>query len=75
TDGGPGRLPAAVLARIGDHSESLLRPEIQALLPPEMQERLVQAVVDGVGWVFVTVLVAALLCLGLCLMLPGRQTG
>jgi EmrB/QacA subfamily drug resistance transporter len=73
TEGGPGRLPAAVLARIGDHSESLLRPEIQALLPPEMQERLVQAVVDGVGWVFVTVLAAALLCLGLCLMLPGRQ--
>jgi hypothetical protein len=39
-----------------------------------MRQQLVQAVVDGVGWVFVTVLVASLLCLALCLLLPGRQT-
>jgi hypothetical protein len=38
-----------------------------------MRQRLVQAVVEGVGLVFVTVLVAALLCLALCLLLPGRQ--
>jgi hypothetical protein len=74
-EGGASRLPAEVLARIGDHSESLLQPEIQALLPPEMQQRLVQAVVDGVGWVFVTVLVSALLCLALCLLLPRQQPG
>ncbi len=74
-EGGASRLPAEVLARIGDHSESLFRPEIQALLPPEMQQRLVQAVVDGVGWVFVTVLVSALLCLALCLLLPRQQPG
>jgi hypothetical protein len=67
---GPNRLPATVLERIGDHSESLFRPEIQALLPPEMQGALTQAIVDGVGWVFVTVVASAALCLALCLLLP-----
>lgn len=71
--GGTARFSAAVRESLADHSESLLRPEIQALLPPEMRQQLVQAVVDGVGWVFVTVLVASLLCLALCLLLPGRQ--
>ena len=72
TSGGLNRLPAAVLERIGDHSESLFRPEIQALLPPEMRDVLSRAIVEGVGRVFVTVVAASLLCLSLCLLLPGR---
>lgn len=53
--------------------ESLLRPEIQSLLPPGLQQMVQQTVYDGVTGVFYTVSVAAVFCLFSCLLLPGEK--
>jgi EmrB/QacA subfamily drug resistance transporter len=53
--------------------ENLLQPEIQAQLPADLQQRLQAAVADGVSLVFWTLLAAALLCVVLCILLPGRD--
>ena len=68
-----GQLPPRVLSDIGAHGESLFRPEIQALLPAQMQTTLQQAVLDAVHLVFLTVVIAAALCLMFCLKLPARR--
>jgi EmrB/QacA subfamily drug resistance transporter len=52
--------------------ENLLRPEFQARLPEEVRQALQSAVADGVSLVFWAVLVAALLCLLFCAVLPDR---
>jgi hypothetical protein len=48
----------------------VLRPEVQAQLAPEVFQQIHQAISQGVLVVFWTTIVAALLCLFLCLLLP-----
>jgi hypothetical protein len=48
----------------------LFRPETQALLSPQLLDRLHAAVAVGASSVFAMVLIAALLCLVVCLLLP-----
>jgi hypothetical protein len=53
--------------------ESLLHPEVQAVMPETLRRMVQTAVVEGVGGIFGTVTVVAGLCLLLCLVLPGEK--
>jgi hypothetical protein len=53
--------------------ENLLQPEVLSRLPADLQHTVQKAVADGVSLVFWTVLAAALLCVVLCTLLPGRD--
>jgi EmrB/QacA subfamily drug resistance transporter len=55
-----------------DQIEGLLRPEIQALLPPGIRHILQENVLQGAHEVFLAVCVAALLCLLTCLLIPNQ---
>jgi EmrB/QacA subfamily drug resistance transporter len=64
------KLPEAVADQIGRSADSVLRPEVQAQLAPEVIQQIHQAISQGVLFVFWTTIAAALLCLFLCLLLP-----
>jgi len=67
------RLPAHLTAGRPDQLEGLLRPEILAVMPPDLQHMLREGVTRGTHAVFWTVGVAALLCLLVCLLIPKRR--
>ena len=72
--GVPGDLPPNLAVQIQRNAESILRPDIQALLSPEVLLQIRQAVAHGVMLVFYTAVVAAFLCLLCCWLLP-RDSG
>jgi hypothetical protein len=68
-------IPAPFLARIKENIENLFVPEVQALLPDNVQTFLQQAIVDGVSILFWIVLFTSLSGLYLCWLLPaGKPT-
>jgi predicted MFS family arabinose efflux permease len=52
--------------------ENMLRPEIQALMPPELNTLVHQAVTQGIQAVFWAVTVSAVLCVVVCLFIPRK---
>jgi ABC-type phosphate/phosphonate transport system permease subunit len=50
--------------------ENLFRPEVQALLTPDVQKTMQEAVAQGVSLVFWIALFASLICLLLAFILP-----
>ena len=70
----PGGLPPNLAVQIHRNAEIVLRPDIQALLPPEVLLQIQQAVAHGVMLVFYTAVMAAFLCLLCCWLLP-RDSG
>jgi predicted MFS family arabinose efflux permease len=74
----PADWPPAVASQVQQSPEALFRPEIQALLPADMLQRLQDAVARSVMSVFWLVLLASILCLLVCLLLPrdpSERTG
>jgi EmrB/QacA subfamily drug resistance transporter len=67
----PESWPPGVAAQLQQNPDVLFRPETQVLLSAPLLERLHAAVAAAVSSVFAMVLVAALLCLCTCLLLPG----
>ena len=66
------RLPDT-LAESGSASvESLMRPEVQALLPDDLRQLMQATVIDGVMQIFWVVTGAAALCLLFTLLIPGK---
>lgn len=65
-DGLPVRMNENSFGEIGQ----LFSPEVQAAMPPDLRQILQETVTHGVGDVFWTVTVAAMLCLLLCMLLP-----
>lgn len=61
--------------RMHGNVESLLQPELQARLAPDVLMQLQQAVSHGVLLVFWTTLAVAVLCLICCLLLPPENSG
>jgi len=68
------QLPLAAVPSAERKIETLFRPEILDLLNPETQKAFQESVADGVWVVFWVVLIAAVCCLGACLMLPKAST-
>jgi EmrB/QacA subfamily drug resistance transporter len=66
-------LPEHLAGRLQQKADSLLQPEIQAQLSPEMLLQLQQAVAHGALLVFWTTLGVAVLCLVCCLYLPSEN--
>ncbi len=72
---------SGILNRLPDHLaeaglgqiESFLRPEIQAIMPPDLQILVQETITQGVRQVFWTVTFAAILCLALCLFIPKEK--
>jgi hypothetical protein len=63
-------LPSSLIAGLRENIERLFQPEFQSQLAPEIQNILQKSVGESVQVVFWIVLIASLLCLGLCLCLP-----
>jgi hypothetical protein len=61
--------------RVTGQIETLLRPEVQAAMTPQVREWVRDTVGSAVGGVFWIVTIAALGCLAVCLLLPGRDRG
>jgi EmrB/QacA subfamily drug resistance transporter len=66
------RLPAHLTQAGVGQIEGLLRPEMQALISPELKNMLQEAVMQGTHGVFWTVGIAAVFCLVACLLIPRR---
>ena len=71
--GVPNDLPPNLAVQIHRNAEILLRPDIQALLSPEMLLQIRQAVAHGVMLVFWTTVIAASFCLLCCWLLPRES--
>ncbi len=69
------RLPEAFAERGFDQIEQLFRPEIQAILPPELKMMVHAAIGQGIREVFWTVLIAAIFCLVITLLIPSGSRG
>jgi EmrB/QacA subfamily drug resistance transporter len=68
-------IPPALLSDIKANIENLFLPEVQALLSENARTILQEAIAKGVSVVFWIVSIAALICLGFCLLLPkGKST-
>jgi EmrB/QacA subfamily drug resistance transporter len=68
-----GEIPASLAARLMQSIESLFQPETQQLLSASVLKALQEAVGSGVEMVFWGSLVASLLSLLLCCLLPGYE--
>jgi EmrB/QacA subfamily drug resistance transporter len=66
-------LPPAVRLQLKHGIENIFRPEIQALLAPEIQQTLHKAVANGVAMVFWITFAASLLCLILSVLIPVNK--
>jgi EmrB/QacA subfamily drug resistance transporter len=71
--GGGGIGQDRLLQQIADNPEILLKPDIEQMLPESALTVLREAVIAGVDSVFLTALVAALACLLVVAILPGRR--
>jgi EmrB/QacA subfamily drug resistance transporter len=67
-------LPGKPAAGGMDQIEGMLRPEIQASMPPELRHILQETVLRGSHEVFWAVVFAAMLCLLACLLIPRQST-
>jgi len=59
--------------QINQSIENIFRPEVQALLSPEVQQAMQAAVARGVLTVFWISLIASVLCLVFSAILPARK--
>lgn len=66
-------LPASLNSEIKQNIENIFRPEIQALLSPELQQIMQAAVARGVLTVFWITFFTSLLCLLLSVMIPVKS--
>jgi EmrB/QacA subfamily drug resistance transporter len=66
-------LPEFLFDQIRRSPDSVLRPDVQAQLAPDMISQLHQAVSQGVLPVFWTTIAAAVACLVCCLLLPREK--
>jgi EmrB/QacA subfamily drug resistance transporter len=64
---------AAVSNQIAQNLENLLRPEIQALLSPDVQKTMQDAIARGISVVFWVTLFASVMCLFFSIILPGQR--
>jgi MFS family permease len=65
-------LPPSLNVTIKQSIENIFRPEVQALLAPDIQKTMQEAVAQGVSMVFWITFFASLLCLILSLLIPVR---
>jgi EmrB/QacA subfamily drug resistance transporter len=65
-------LPPALNVQIKQSIENIFRPEVQALLTPNIQKTMQEAVAQGVSRVFWITFFASLLCLILSVLIPVR---
>jgi len=66
-------LPPSLSVQINQSIENIFRPEVQALLAPEVQQAMQAAVARGVLTVFWISLIASVLCLVFSAILPARK--
>jgi MFS family permease len=66
-------LPQEQLSHIRSNLESLFSPEIHNQLPHPVQLQLQTAVADGMTWSFVLITAVAVVCLAVCISLPGGK--
>ncbi len=69
---GLNNLPPSLNVQLKQSIENIFRPEVQALLAPDIQIRLQEAVARGVSMVFWISFFASLLCLILSVLIPAR---
>ena len=65
-------LPPSLNVQITQSIENIFRPEVQALLAPDIQKTMQEAVARGVSMVFWITFFASLLCLILSVLIPAR---
>jgi ABC-type phosphate/phosphonate transport system permease subunit len=65
-------LPPSLNVEIKQSIENIFRPEVQALLAPDIQKTMQEAVAQGVSMVFWITFFASLSCLILSLLIPVR---
>jgi EmrB/QacA subfamily drug resistance transporter len=70
---GLSNLPQSVSTELKHSIENIFRPEVQALLPPDIQQTMQAAVARGVSMVFWITFFASLLCLILSLLIPVKK--
>jgi len=70
---GLSNLPPSVSTELKHSIENIFRPEVQALLPPDIQQTMQAAVARGVSMVFWITFFASLLCLILSLLIPVKK--
>jgi EmrB/QacA subfamily drug resistance transporter len=70
---GLNNLPPSLNIQIKQSIENIFRPEVQALLAPDIQKTMQAAVARGVSMVFWITFVASLLCLILSVLIPARS--
>jgi hypothetical protein len=66
-------LPPSLSIEIKQNIEIIFRPEVQAVLAPDLQKALQEAVARGVLTVFWITFFASLLCLLLSVLIPVRS--
>ena len=69
---GLNNLPPSLNVRIKQSIENIFRPEVQALLTPQIQKTMQEAVARGVSMVFWITFFTSLLCLILSVLIPVR---
>jgi EmrB/QacA subfamily drug resistance transporter len=70
-DAGLNNLPPSLNAEIKQSIENIFSPEVQALLAPEIQKIMQDAVARGVSMVFWLTFFTSLLCLALSVLIPA----
>jgi hypothetical protein len=70
---GLSNLPPSLNEQIKQSIENIFRPEVQALLAPDIQKTMQAAVAQGVSMVFWITFFASLLCLVLSLLIPVEK--
>jgi hypothetical protein len=70
---GLNHLPPSLNLQTNQSIENIFRPEVQALLAPEIQKAMQEAVARGVSKVFWLAFFASLLCLILSFLIPTRS--
>jgi EmrB/QacA subfamily drug resistance transporter len=71
--GGLKDLPSTA-SETGYHQlESLLRPDVQAALPPDLRHMVGQSIAEGMNGVFWTATVAAVICMAVCFFVPAGK--
>ncbi len=69
---GLNNLPPSLNVQIKQSIENIFRPEVQALLTPEIQKTIQEAVARGVSRVFWITFFTSLLCLILSILIPVK---
>jgi len=70
---GLNNLPPSLKVQIEQSAENIFRPEVQALLAPDIQKTFQEAVARGVSMVFWITFFASLLCLIISVLIPVRS--